>query len=172
MALIAERWGLIPDLRRFAADGYPIWGTCAGLIFLADRATGRLSIQNEATMLHALVHIHQNIWAVHSAFVPERSNGVDLKSIVETLVGSNPTGREFFVPQARKRGAKRCWAGLIAWCSAITSVPKYTVSRLQSLLPPVSKMLAPIKETSKLCSFELLLSWTVGKGWKYWPITI
>lgn len=40
MALIAERWGLIPELRSFAKRGRPIWGTCAGLIFLADRASG------------------------------------------------------------------------------------------------------------------------------------
>jgi 5'-phosphate synthase pdxT subunit len=40
MALVAEKWGLIPELRRFAADRRPVWGTCAGLIFLADRATG------------------------------------------------------------------------------------------------------------------------------------
>ena len=62
MALVAERWGLvrhergtlrrfatrelsrympqIPALREFAASGRPIWGTCAGLIFLADRAVG------------------------------------------------------------------------------------------------------------------------------------
>jgi 5'-phosphate synthase pdxT subunit len=68
MALVAERWGLvrhgasrapprhaaqllhasklsrstpqIPALREYAASGRPIWGTCAGLIFLADRAVG------------------------------------------------------------------------------------------------------------------------------------
>lgn len=40
MALIAEKWGLLPALREFAAQGKPMWGTCAGLIFLADRATG------------------------------------------------------------------------------------------------------------------------------------
>lgn len=40
MALVAERWGLIPELRQFAADGKPVWGTCAGLIFLANKATG------------------------------------------------------------------------------------------------------------------------------------
>jgi len=43
MALIAERWGLIPELRTFAKGGHPIWGTCAGLIFLADRASGTRS---------------------------------------------------------------------------------------------------------------------------------
>ena len=40
MALIAERWGMIPELRTFAKGGRPIWGTCAGLIFLADKASG------------------------------------------------------------------------------------------------------------------------------------
>ena len=42
MAMVAERWGLIPELRSFAAGGGPVWGTCAGLIFLADRASGAL----------------------------------------------------------------------------------------------------------------------------------
>lgn len=41
MALVAEKWGLIPELRAFAAANRPIWGTCAGLIFLANRATGQ-----------------------------------------------------------------------------------------------------------------------------------
>mmetsp|Transcript_22211 Transcript_22211/g.38002 ORF Transcript_22211/g.38002 Transcript_22211/m.38002 type:complete len:262 (-) Transcript_22211:671-1456(-) len=41
MANIAERWGLIPELRGFAQTGKPIWGTCAGMIFLAERAEGQ-----------------------------------------------------------------------------------------------------------------------------------
>ena len=40
MALIAERWGLIPELQSFAHGGKPVWGTCAGMIFLAERAAG------------------------------------------------------------------------------------------------------------------------------------
>ncbi len=40
MANIAQRWGLIPELKNFAEQGRPMWGTCAGLIFLADRASG------------------------------------------------------------------------------------------------------------------------------------
>ncbi|GAB4813000.1 hypothetical protein N2152v2_000046 [Parachlorella kessleri] len=40
MALVAERWGLIPELQQFAKAGKPVWGTCAGLIFLANKATG------------------------------------------------------------------------------------------------------------------------------------
>ena len=40
MALVAERWGLIPELQDFHKQGKPIWGTCAGMIFLAERADG------------------------------------------------------------------------------------------------------------------------------------
>ncbi|KAF5834067.1 pyridoxal biosynthesis protein PDX2-like protein [Dunaliella salina] len=43
MALVAERWGLIPLLRDFLSSGKPIWGTCAGMIFLAERAEGTKS---------------------------------------------------------------------------------------------------------------------------------
>lgn len=32
---LAERYGLLEPLRRMAAAGRPIWGTCAGMIFLA-----------------------------------------------------------------------------------------------------------------------------------------
>ncbi|KAK2077739.1 hypothetical protein QBZ16_004586 [Prototheca wickerhamii] len=40
MALVAERWGLISELQDYAkSTQQPIWGTCAGLIFLADKAT-------------------------------------------------------------------------------------------------------------------------------------
>lgn len=42
MALVAERWGLIPEMQAYAKAGKPIWGTCAGLIFLANRASGAI----------------------------------------------------------------------------------------------------------------------------------
>lgn len=35
MGKLAERFGLIEPLRDFAHSGKPLWGTCAGLIFLA-----------------------------------------------------------------------------------------------------------------------------------------
>lgn len=41
MALVAERWGLIPELQSFAKAGKPVWGTCAGMIFLAEAAEGQ-----------------------------------------------------------------------------------------------------------------------------------
>ncbi|MEW5303616.1 MAG: hypothetical protein WDW38_008990 [Sanguina aurantia] len=43
MAHVAQRWGLIPELQGFAQRGNPIWGTCAGMIFLAERAEGMKS---------------------------------------------------------------------------------------------------------------------------------
>lgn len=40
MAKLAATNGLLDGLREFAASGKPIWGTCAGLIFLAKEACG------------------------------------------------------------------------------------------------------------------------------------
>ena len=41
MGLIAERWGLVDPLRGWVHSGKPTWGTCAGMIMLADRAEGQ-----------------------------------------------------------------------------------------------------------------------------------
>lgn len=41
MAKLAELHNLFPALREFVKMGKPVWGTCAGLIFLANRATGQ-----------------------------------------------------------------------------------------------------------------------------------
>lgn len=41
MGLIAERWGLVDPLRAWVGAGRPTWGTCAGMILLADRAAGQ-----------------------------------------------------------------------------------------------------------------------------------
>lgn len=41
MGLIAERWGMIEPLRTWVHSGKPTWGTCAGMILLAERATGQ-----------------------------------------------------------------------------------------------------------------------------------
>ncbi len=39
MSILAVRDGLLEPLRAFAASGRPCFGSCAGLIFLADRVT-------------------------------------------------------------------------------------------------------------------------------------
>ncbi|MBK8051396.1 MAG: pyridoxal 5'-phosphate synthase glutaminase subunit PdxT [Anaerolineales bacterium] len=41
MGLVAERWGLVEPLREWVRSGKPVWGTCAGMILLADRAVGQ-----------------------------------------------------------------------------------------------------------------------------------
>jgi pyridoxal 5'-phosphate synthase pdxT subunit len=41
MALIAERWGLVEPLRAWVHHGRPTWGTCAGMILLAEHAVGQ-----------------------------------------------------------------------------------------------------------------------------------
>ena len=33
---VAERWGLLEPIRAFARSGHPLWGTCAGMILLAN----------------------------------------------------------------------------------------------------------------------------------------
>jgi pyridoxal 5'-phosphate synthase pdxT subunit len=44
MAHVAEKTGLLQHLRKFVVDeGRPVWGTCAGLIFLAKSAEGTCS---------------------------------------------------------------------------------------------------------------------------------
>jgi 5'-phosphate synthase pdxT subunit len=41
MGLVAERWGLVEPLRTWVRAGKPVWGTCAGMILLADHAVGQ-----------------------------------------------------------------------------------------------------------------------------------
>lgn len=41
MGLVAQRWGLVEPLRAWVSHGRPTWGTCAGMILLAERATGQ-----------------------------------------------------------------------------------------------------------------------------------
>ena len=37
---LAERYGFIPKIRERIADGLPVWGTCAGAIFMAKDVPG------------------------------------------------------------------------------------------------------------------------------------
>ncbi|KAG9146505.1 hypothetical protein Leryth_011781 [Lithospermum erythrorhizon] len=57
MAKLAEYHNLFPALREFVKTGKPVWGTCAGLIFLANRATGqKLGGQDLIGGLDCMVH--------------------------------------------------------------------------------------------------------------------
>ncbi|KAL7115750.1 hypothetical protein ACP275_04G200600 [Erythranthe tilingii] len=57
MAKLAEYHNLFPALRDFVKMGNPVWGTCAGLIFLADKAIGqKLGGQELIGGLNCTVH--------------------------------------------------------------------------------------------------------------------
>ncbi|KAL5732244.1 pyridoxal 5'-phosphate synthase (glutamine hydrolyzing) [Ranunculus cassubicifolius] len=57
MAKLAEYHNLFPALREFVKMGKPVWGTCAGLIFLADKAVGQKEGGQELVGgLHCTVH--------------------------------------------------------------------------------------------------------------------
>lgn len=38
MAIVGERHGIFPKLKEFVQGGKPVWGTCAGMILLSDKA--------------------------------------------------------------------------------------------------------------------------------------
>ncbi|KAK3442288.1 probable pyridoxal 5'-phosphate synthase subunit PDX2 [Eucalyptus grandis] len=57
MAKLADFHNLFPALREFVKMGNPVWGTCAGLIFLADKVTGqKAGGQDLIGGLHCTVH--------------------------------------------------------------------------------------------------------------------
>lgn len=57
MGLIAQRWQLVEPLRAWVHDGHPTWGTCAGMILLAEQASGqKLGGQPLLGGLHVTVH--------------------------------------------------------------------------------------------------------------------
>lgn len=50
--------GQFPALREFVQMGKPVWGTCAGLIFLANKAVGRF----------LFFHFSASFWILHAKF--------------------------------------------------------------------------------------------------------
>ena len=41
MAIIGEKWGLFPALRKWVSEKRPVWGTCAGMILLSNYAVNQ-----------------------------------------------------------------------------------------------------------------------------------
>ncbi|KAK1289664.1 Pyridoxal biosynthesis protein PDX2 [Acorus calamus] len=57
MSKLAHYHNLFPALRDFVKSGKPVWGTCAGLIFLADKAIGqKMGGQDLVGGLDCMVH--------------------------------------------------------------------------------------------------------------------
>lgn len=52
IGLLAERWGLVDPLKKWIGDKKPIWGTCAGMILMANEAFGQK--KNGQTLLGGL----------------------------------------------------------------------------------------------------------------------
>jgi 5'-phosphate synthase pdxT subunit len=42
---VAEQWGLLDPIRAFARSGYPLWGTCAGMILMAKEVVDAIPDQ-------------------------------------------------------------------------------------------------------------------------------
>lgn len=68
MALIAEEWGLLDELREFAKSSKPIWGTCAGLIFLAKHCAAGEKEGGQALIGTLNVEVARNFFGsqIHS----------------------------------------------------------------------------------------------------------
>lgn len=96
MGLVAQRWGLVEPLRAWVHGGKPTWGTCAGMILLADQATNqKLGGQPLIGGLH--VTVNRNYFGRQTAsfettlsvpsFDPPVSPGVFIRAPAITAVG-------------------------------------------------------------------------------------
>jgi len=93
MALIAEQWGLLPALQQFAKDGRPIWGTCAGLIFLANRLTAGGKQGGQQLIGGLDVEVHRNFFGAQiNSFEAELPTPPCLAAL-----GGDPTVRCVFI---------------------------------------------------------------------------
>ncbi|KAK6163298.1 hypothetical protein DH2020_000162 [Rehmannia glutinosa] len=74
MAKLAEYHNLFPALRDFVKMGKPVWGTCAGLIFLADKAIGEAKIGGQELIGGLNCTVHRNFFGSQiQSFVAELS---------------------------------------------------------------------------------------------------
>ncbi|PIN14049.1 Imidazoleglycerol-phosphate synthase subunit H-like [Handroanthus impetiginosus] len=92
MAKLAEYHNLFPALREFVKMGKPVWGTCAGLIFLANKASGQKTGGQE--LIGGLnCTVHRNFFGSQiQSFEAELS----VPEIV-TKEGGSPTFRGVFI---------------------------------------------------------------------------
>ena len=72
-AKLAVRFGLVEPLRRFIQQGKPVWGTCAGLIFLA-RNIGR----DQPTLALMDVQVRRNAFGRQ---IDSFTTGLEIKKI-------------------------------------------------------------------------------------------
>jgi len=53
---VARQWGLLEPLRAFGQSGRPLWGTCAGMIFMAKHVVDGKSDQPLLGLMDVTVH--------------------------------------------------------------------------------------------------------------------
>ena len=77
MGLVAQRMNLISELKGFATAGKPTWGTCAGLILLADGAVGEPDLTQRCTRVIMLKQhsSSQLLCLVHSLIAEQAACG-------------------------------------------------------------------------------------------------
>jgi SNO glutamine amidotransferase family len=153
MALVAERWGLILELREFLREKRPVWGTCAGMIFLADRAAG---VRLQSNFLLPCEGVASSDWFTGNAARTPHSPA---------------SARLCLTRQARRKVAKRCWEDWTAWCTATSSAHRSTASRRCCPAPPAYQVTpaAPAAPSAR-CSFAPLASWKRGPTWSSWQV--
>ena len=154
MALIAERWGLVPELKSWAKGGRPIWGTCAGLIFLADRASGLTTL---LPLTSSLLHRH---------VPPRRLLHTWLLQHMRQSRSTQPNCCGMPCLQDRRKAARHYWADWTAKCSATFLVPKSTPLSLSCPFQSSSSRLDMAQQSTVPCSSEHQPSWKQALLWK------
>ena len=94
VGILLERFGLGDAIRKRASEGLPIWGTCMGMIMMAQRVTSPhryllelLDITIERNAFGAQVHSFED--EVQIAGLDEPVMGVFIRAPIVTEVGSN-----------------------------------------------------------------------------------
>ncbi|KAF4321361.1 hypothetical protein BBO99_00004753 [Phytophthora kernoviae] len=94
---VATRWGLIDPLKKWVAEGRPIWGTCAGMIMLAGSAKhaekggqtliGGLEVEVSRNFFGAQVRSFEMLVAGPPGFDAEPYNAVFIRAPAIISVG-------------------------------------------------------------------------------------
>lgn len=94
IALLARNYGLIESLRSAIKDGLPVYGSCAGMILLADRIIG--GVENQETFGGLDITVRRNAFGrqIDSfeeiiSFAGDSVNGVFIRAPWVEDVGAN-----------------------------------------------------------------------------------
>jgi len=80
VGLLMQRYGMADALKQAAADGMPIWGTCMGMIMMAERIVGR----NQFSLGLLNIEVNRNAFG---AQVHSFEDEVDVVGMDEPVLG-------------------------------------------------------------------------------------